>query len=214
MYEYYGIDLTPAVMKDLLIKLFDGKQFKRNDAINKIVEFHKQNGGIISNKNYAAVFKAATKWLKGNGLINCGYGVWRLNYEKNDIEVEEISEKQEINYTADENIGTGDYSIYVYYYDIYKKYAEEKKEVYFPCKIGRTDRDPIQRVLGQCGTCYPEMPHISLIINWEDSARLETAIHSILKYQDKWLEEAPGTEWFMTNPEEIKKIYKEINSKK
>lgn len=213
MYEYFGVELTPAVMKELLIKLFDGKQFKRNDAVNKILDFHKQNGGIVSNKDYATVFKAATKWLKNSGLVNCGYGVWRLNYEKQEVEIEEVSQLKNIDYTADEVIGTGDYSIYVYYYDIYKKYAELKNEKYFPCKIGRTDRDPIQRVLGQCGTCYPEIPHISLIINCEDSIKLESAIHSILKYQNKWMEDAPGSEWFITNPHEIKDIYNNIDSK-
>ena len=214
MYEYYGVELTPAVMKELLIKLFDGKQFKRNDAINKIIEYHKKNGGVLSSKDYTGVFKASTKWLKESGLINCGYGMWRLNYEKQEIEIEEVSKTKEINYVVDETIGDGDYSVYVYYYDIYKKYALEKNEIYFPCKIGRTDCDPIQRILGQCGTCYPEMPHISLIINCDDSSKLENAIHSILKYQNKWLEDAPGSEWFLTNPQEIKEIYNEINSKK
>ena len=214
MYDFYGIDLTPTVMKELLIKLFDGKQFKRTDAINKMIEFHKQNGGIVSNKDYVSTFKHATKLLNNNGIVNCGYGVWRLNYEKHEIEIEEVSKTEEIKYCVDETIGVGKFSIYVYYYDIYKRYAVEKKEEYFPCKIGRTDRDPIQRVLGQCGTCYPELPHIALIINCGDSAKLESAINSILKYQNKWIQDAPGSEWFMTNPEEIKKIYYDINSKK
>lgn len=214
MYKYYGMDITPAIMKGLLIKLFDGKQFSRADAINRIIEYHKDNGGIISHKDYAWVFKASTKWLKKSGLVNCGYGIWRLNYKNEEVEVVEVRTTNECKYSVDEIIGKGNRSIYVYYYDIYKKYAEIRAEVNFPCKIGRTDRAPIQRILGQCGTCYPEMPHVSLIINCEDSAKLELALHSILKYKNRWIEDAPGNEWFMTNPQEIKKIYNELNSEK
>ena len=38
-YMYYGLELTPTVFEDLLIRFFDGKQFKRQDAIDKIMSF-------------------------------------------------------------------------------------------------------------------------------------------------------------------------------
>jgi hypothetical protein len=75
------------------------------------------------------------------------------------------------------------------------------------CKIGRTDVEPIQRIMGQAGTCYPEFPHIALIIHCEDSSQLEMAFHSILKVRRKYIKSAPGKEWFMTSPQEIEDIY-------
>ena len=75
------------------------------------------------------------------------------------------------------------------------------------CKIGRTDVEPIQRIMGQAGTCYPEIPHIALVIYCEDSFQLEMAFHSILKVQKKYIKSAPGKEWFMTSPRKIEDIY-------
>ena len=75
------------------------------------------------------------------------------------------------------------------------------------CKIGRTDVDPISRIISQAGTCYPELPHIALIINCDDSNLLEKTLHDILKLKKRWLSNSPGKEWFITSPEEVEQIY-------
>jgi len=93
------------------------------------------------------------------------------------------------------------------FYDAYKKLANLVNKNIWECKIGRTEVDPIQRVLSQTGTCYPELPHLALIIHCDDSAKLEAALHSILKYKDRWLKNAPGNEWFLTSPFEIEELY-------
>ena len=80
----------------------------------------------------------------------------------------------------------------------------------WPCKIGRTDCDPIQRIIGQAGTCYPELPHVALIIYCDDSNALETAFHNIMKVKGRWMADAPGKEWFMTSPDELKAIYTSV----
>lgn len=117
---------------------------------------------------------------------------------------------ENVSYSADEILGTGENAVYLYYYDVYKKLADIEKKEFWECKIGRTDRDPIQRVIGQAGTCYPEIPHVALIIYCDDSAALEAAIHSVFKFQNKWIKDAPGKEWFFTSPEEVKNIYSMI----
>lgn len=202
-----GLKLAPSLFADILIELFDGKIFERQDAIDKVKEYHLNAGGILEeDRDYIAVFKAAAQVLKNNGLTNKGYGVWQLNYEKQNVEIvksKKVSEK----YSVDETIGTGDCAVYVYYYDIYKKYAEINNKRSFECKIGRTDKAPIHRILEQTGTCYPEKPHIALIIHCENSKLLEAALHRVLCYKGKKIEESPGDEWFITSPEEIKGIY-------
>ena len=210
-YEFSGLKLTPAIFAKLIVILFDGKQFTRQTAITKVSEFHVSNGGIIEEgRNIVNVFKRATQDMqkKDVGLSNKGYGTWELHYKIK--ETTEIVKDVEDDFTAlvaDEVLGTGDNSVYVYYYDVYKKLASIEGENSWACKIGRTDRDPIQRVIGQAGTCYPELPHVALIICCDDSSALESAFHSVLKYQNKWLKDAPGTEWFLTSPKEIKEIY-------
>ena len=202
-----GLKLVPSLFSNILIELFDGKIFERRTAIDKVKEYHLNAGGILEqDRDYIAVFKAAAKMLKNNGLTNQGYGVWRLNYKKQDSEIVE-PEKANTKHDVDEEIGIGDCAVYVYYYDAYKKYAEINGKHSFECKIGRTDKAPIYRILDQTGTCYPEKPHIALIIYCEDSKLLEAALHRVLQYGGKKVEKSPGNEWFITSPEEIKEIY-------
>ena len=209
-YKYAGVELTPNIFMELLILLFDGKQFKRTTAIEEVLKYHQDNGGILGKKEYISVFKHACLKLGNNGLSNIGYGTWRLNYEVHEVEIVEEKQKETAEYVADTTIGTGNNAVYVYYYDTYKKYAENRGQQIWECKIGRTDKDPLQRVLGQAGTCYPELPHIALVIKCENSLQLELALHSVLKIRNRWIENAPGTEWFYTSPEEVESIYQMI----
>ena len=210
-YKYSGVKLFPSVFKELLVLLFDGKQFTRKTAIKTVTDFHLEHGGIIEEgRDIVHVFKKATQDLQkdNGGVVNKGYGSWELHYRVKDTTniVEDIKAK-DLKYTVDETIGAGSSAVYVYYYDVYKELAENNGNAKWPCKIGRTDIDPIQRVIGQAGTCHPELPHIALIIYCNDSLALEAALHGILKYQNKWIKNAPGTEWFLTSPQEIKEYY-------
>lgn len=210
-YPYNSLELTPAIFKELLITLFDGKQFDRAIAVDTITKYHSENGGKLSKPSYIQTFKKACAYLKDSGLTNVGYGVWKLNYEKTETEVVSSSrQKEEISYSVDKELGSGEKSVYVYYYDSYKNLAELNKKNAWECKVGRTDVDPIARVIGQAGTCYPELPHVALIIYCDDSSLLEKTLHDILKLRGKWLSESPGREWFLTSPEEIEEIYKSI----
>ena len=100
--------------------------------------------------------------------------------------------------------------MYVYFYDVYKELALLQGKEIWPCKIGRTDVDPIGRIFSQTGTCYPELPHLALIINCEDSSILEKALHNILKIKNRWISDAPGKEWYYSSPEEIETLYNTI----
>lgn len=206
-YAYKGIELTPAVLGELLIQLFDGKQFDRQTALTEVVRYHTEHGGITSKQNYIAAFKRAAQDLKEKGLENISYGVWRLSYHEKEIEIVEKKEAAEPLVLAEKELGEGDNTVYVYYYDTYREFAEYKGENRWPCKIGRTDKDPLQRIISQAGTCYPERPNIALLLHCEDSALLETALHGVLKFQGKWMPTAPGTEWFITSPQEVEGIF-------
>ena len=210
-YKYQGLELTPGIFWELLIDLFDGKQFTRQDAVNIVTRYHTDHGGILQKPTYIPTFKKTSLLMRNEGLVKAGYGVWRLNYKKNQIEIMPAAKKDIIPaYTADKEIGSGKKSIYVYYYDNYKELASLKNSKIWECKVGRTDVDPISRVVGQAGTCYPEMPHIALVIYCDDSNLLEKAIHDVLRLINRWLIDSPGKEWFLTSPEEVEEIYNSI----
>lgn len=209
-YKYAGVELMPSVFAELLILLLDGKQFKRTTAIDMVTKYHHDGGGILGKREYVSVFKGACQSLSQNGLTNIGYGTWRLNYKVREVEIVKEVVKDTAEYAADKTIGSGENSVYVYYYDIYRKYAEQSGQQIWECKIGRTDENPLQRIFGQAGTCYPEPPHIALIMKCANAAHLEAALHSVFKIRNRWLENAPGTEWFRTSPAEVEAIYRAI----
>lgn len=213
-YKYCGLELTPAIFEALLIQLFDGKQFSRQDAIDKVKAYHLENGGVLNKGSYINVFKKSAQRLKDKGIENIGYGVWRLCYEAKAVdEIIPKQQQEQFSFRVDKEIGNGNSSIYVYYYDSYKELAVIKGTNSWECKIGRTDVEPIGRILSQAGTCYPELPHIALIVYCDDSALLEKTIHNILKMKQKWIPDAPGKEWFNTSPEEIEELYYSIFGK-
>lgn len=208
MRDITGLELTPKEFKDLLIELFDGTQFKRKVAIDKICEYWEEHGGIISNKDYVGVFKSACRMLEKEGISNKSYGVWTLKYAKKEVvKIESSLKAEKKQYMVEKEIGDGNNAIYLYYFKTYKEFALSKEEDIYACKIGRTDVDPIQRIYSQMGTCFPEKPHIALVIKCEDSVEMERAIHHILKCRKRQIIDSPGKEWFMTNPYEVEMIY-------
>ena len=81
-----GLELVPSLFANILIELFDGKIFKRQEAILAAKEYYIKTGGFLENdRDLTAVFKAATRLLKNKGLTNQGYGTWKLNYKKEGI---------------------------------------------------------------------------------------------------------------------------------
>ena len=55
--------MTPNIFAELLILLFDGKQFKRTTAIEVITQYHHDGGGVLGKKEYVSVFKKACQNL-------------------------------------------------------------------------------------------------------------------------------------------------------
>ena len=221
VYFYKGVELMPSVIANILDISYSGKLFRRLLVLDEIIEFHRKNGGITNKNDYSSSFKRVCTCQLKDRMINKGYGMWYLVPEEGtddetyEEEIEESEIEDEINdedkfQESDKVIGSGDKAVYIYYYDTYKQYANLQGNNVWACKVGRTDTDPISRVFGQAGTCYPELPHIALIIQCDNSSIIETTIHNILKLRGKWIENAPGTEWFMTSPEEIETIYNNI----
>lgn len=104
-------------------------------------------------------------------------------------------------------IGSGNSSVYLYYYLQYRESAESKGEKVWACKIGRTIHGEADTRIRFQATALPESPKIGLHIKTDKEEKIERIIHDILKVRGKHIEEAPGREWFVTSPSEVKEIY-------
>lgn len=212
-YKYVGLPLQPSIFAEILLLLFNGKRFKREQAIEAVRQYHQHHGGSLDHFSGPGVFKKAASYLKPQGLTNVNYGYWTLEHQNvaqqtNDHPSPSSTTERPTHtktYTAHGNrtIGEGSATVYVYYFDAYKEKAQRNGKIYWPCRIGCPDTDSLSRFYEQSQPCFPEPPHIALTIKCDDASTLETTIHGMLKLQGRQLTDTPGTEWFNTNPEDI-----------
>jgi T5orf172 domain len=103
-------------------------------------------------------------------------------------------------------LGEGDQLVYCFYLPTYRNQAEREGHDRWPVKIGMTTGPLTTRIAAQT-TALPEPPTVAVIIRTHDADLLEKAIQSVLSYRDRWISEAGGAEWYLTNPEEIVSIF-------
>ncbi len=217
-YKYDGIPLTPAIAQFLIKQLFATKLVERQIIVEEVTRVHLAGGGLKASAQTTNVFKKALTDMKENGTAeNTSVGYWRLMPSQlteeidttilapNITSIETSAPEIEVNLetVADVELGAGSGAVYVYYLPTYRLRAQEQGEKAWPCKIGRTDRDPLSRVLSQAATALPERPHIAIIIRTSQPHSWETALHSVLTLRGRQIESVPGVEWFLTSPEEI-----------
>ena len=104
-------------------------------------------------------------------------------------------------------IGYGDGYVYLYYLPNDKRLAELEGESIFACKIGMTEDHPNRRIWSQIAGGLPDEPIIGLVIKTDFPSDLERYIHDVLKAVGRYKEDAPGTEWFFTTPDEVEGIF-------
>lgn len=221
-YEFAGIPLMPEAIRALILELYTGKVVRRNDIVNRIPTVHAERGGMQSNaSNLEASVKKALQYLKRDGMAtNPGYGIWKIGSDNGadailnaplNSAADELEEVQVSGFSADLEFGSGASAIYLYYFEAYESHPDAQAEGRWPCKIGRTDRDPLQRVLSQSTTALPEIPRVSFVMKTPFPSRWESAIHSILRLRGRIIETAPGNEWFSTNPTEVLNLIRTID---
>lgn len=90
-------------------------------------------------------------------------------------------------------------AIYWYTFPAYKRDIGA-----YPIKIGKGS-DPEARIMQQV-TPMPERPEILGKFHHAEAENLEKAIQYILKVRKKRKPDAPGAEWFLTTPQEIRSL--------
>lgn len=69
---------------------------------------------------------------------------------------------------------------------------------------------PLEARMAAHRTALPERPRVGLVLRSDNAAVLEKILHGILTLRGHRHDEASGSEWFVTNPEEIEAIYDAI----
>lgn len=215
------------MIESLVVELFAGKIMSRPAIVDEVLRTHLSRGGLAPTaQDVALSAKKALATLRDKGLVeNPSFGYWRVLGENQDSSVQadltnEVAESSDSDSTetesstsidsqtptADTVIGTGDSAVYLYYLPAYRLQAESNEDVFWPCKIGRTDRDPKLRILAQAATALPERPHIALVVKTTKPLALESTIHNVLTLRGRKINDSPGAEWFLTSPSEVRAI--------
>jgi hypothetical protein len=225
-YPYKGVPLTAAIAKELIRKYFAGRLVERHVLDDEVLRAHLAGGGLNPSSQLTNVIRKALGDMKTVGMAeNTALGYWRIQQdesvfsdqmllsEESAVESSPSAQPLSSEPIADIDIGTGTGAIYVYYFPTYRLRAEEHGETIWPCKIGRTDGDPLLRVLSQVATALPEKPHIALVLRTSQPSAWESALHGVLTLRGLQLEDSPGVEWFLTSPEDILELVRSIDPK-
>ena len=187
---------------------------------------HHSRGGQPEDKNYTSTFKAALRYLEKEGkaksLTKEGgpKGYWQIGsisdfsngnqHERVEtLRTENIGDEKKVAESGEPEkiIGTGEGAVYLFYHDDHKYKAESEGKSFWQCKVGMTERDPIERVRTQTSTATPEPPK-TYIFRTDVPEAMEKAIHAILDACGKRVKYSRGKEWFITSPDEVENIYR------
>lgn len=221
-YRFKDAPLSPAEVEFLALELFPGKLVERQVMEEEVVRAHVSRGGkqplpaTVSRMARKALTRLKEKGLAENPVL----GHWRFptsnplsastvsvtldSAQPPTLDQETVVASETLpEAVADRILGDGPAAVYLYYLPVYRLRAEEHGEKFWPCKIGRTDRDPVARVLAQAATALPERPHIALVVRTPFALAWESALHGVLTLRGRRIEDVPGAEWFLTSPDEV-----------
>lgn len=198
-YRHKEKPLTQSIAQEII----STKTYTSGSSIAVIAKYvhetHEKKGGLPAKKGLEEIIKGALRYLSQFGEANqIASDIWRIPILNQKI------------------FGSGKHWVYLYYFQADKKkaksdsmspYDDEDEDVLFwPCKIGKADKDPEARVYNQTRG-VPVPPYIGLLFRIDEHSALEDAIHGILTVRGRDLKELQGKEWFLTNPKEVIRIY-------
>ena len=207
-------------MKMLILSEFDDKCFRRGNLFDRYrTILRSKNLPVPEWRKLNNLFYTVSKNLIYDGFLkNLNHGSYYANsagIEREEAEEEFVGTVEDGDMVEDEEpemlltkvMGKGKSEVYVYYYPSYKELADLKGERYFRCKIGMTSRG-LERRLGKpfC-TDAPERRIVAIRILTDTPEDVEKYLHSALKSAGRQVKSTYGREWFMTNPEEVLKLY-------
>lgn len=209
-YPYRGVPLKPHMLAELAERSFlPGAIMSRKWLVENAPRLHVELGGTPATADPVSQAKKARAALLEGEWEQAGYGsIRRLGVpipgepgQANDLPT--IPDQAELFLNAKEWFGEGDEIVYCYTFPSYVELASLKRDARMPMKIGKTASTSLERVSLQCGVSNPEQPIVPFAIRVQNSALFEKAIQRTLMIWNRWMDDAPGSEWFMTSKDEV-----------
>lgn len=220
VYHFKGLPLTPSAMREIMKMIYAAdERFSRAEAIRRVIDFHASNGGGSSPANANSQMKKALQMMAGAGEVEKlpAYGYWQRLAASEDestlpnaveTTLPTIDDPDEAFSVVHES-GSGAGVVYIYYFPAY--YLDNEP---FPIKVGMSTTAYQARIASQLGTSNPERPVVYRAHHTDSPAMLERYLHSALTLEGAWMDEAPGTEWYVTRPERIDELLKFVGALK
>ena len=188
----------------------------KKEITKQVLEIHEKHGGRPPNSDPDRILNKALPLLCSTSEIErVGSGYYRALAGVADRAIETEPSNDDIELAAsgmhlepEQTLGEGPESVYVYFSENDRELSGYKQKSTWPCKVGFARGSVSSRVLAQgIKTAMASFPKIGLVIKSDNASALERVLHSALTEADAWIEEAPGSEWFMTSPQRITKWY-------
>jgi hypothetical protein len=156
-------------------------------------------------------------------VVNINHGNWRLPENGEVSTYNPEGEEEEANdgeALGDEpgpsrlkvecQVGAGPDVFHVYYYERDRRLAGYESRSTWPCKVGFSTGAFDARILGQgVATAHHSPPVVGLVIRTECGRSIEKAIHHALRMAGRAVPDSPGTEWFETAPDTVRRWFEE-----
>ena len=223
MEDFTGIPLSPSIAVQHLDAVINpGKVYSRKNLVDTVKGRHVEKGGVVGTANVTGQVKKALQTLVSNGVLdNPRTGHYRkltgsttnsaTDVETPEAQPEQPAEEEESQSTthltslpaAEVTLGNGSECVYGWYLPSYRELARLQEERHFPIKVGRTTRNPYDRVNESAGM-LPEKPVIGFLLRVDGSELWERFLHAKLALRGRSRVDANGSEWFDTNLDELR----------
>lgn len=110
-----------------------------------------------------------------------------------------------------ESLGSGKECVYAIYSPSNRFDAAVGKYGYFPIKIGRTRN--LNSRIKSLSASGPGMLAVGLVFRTDSASQLESSIHTYLGIRGRLIEIPGRREWFQTNLDEVKSVYKKLDGR-
>lgn len=134
-------------------------------------------------------------------------GLWLRQDHSTLLTYDELRQMREDE--AEVKAGNGSQSVYGWYLLAYRQLADMKGEEVFPMKIGTTISGSFGRAKTHIGTA-PEKPVLGFLLRVDQAAKIEGDLQKYLKEKGRHMPEALGKEWFLTNPNELYSLTRDM----
>ena len=224
-YRFENARLTPSIISEITYELFAGQVIDIRDLVDVVERHHLNHGGAPSRaQNLLPSRKKALRNLVVQGKAKrLSHGRYQFFAENTNGTESTAAEKlpsrdvadSELLHTnrqtpkAEKILGQGNEIVYLYFFSTEKELADLKGIPSWPIKIGKSAVG-LSRIIEQLGTSHSAPPVIPLVLQTNNSGSLETALHRCLEFADKKINDAPGSEWFRTNVDEVEKLYEQL----